>query len=49
MSRPEQTRRYTIEMTDVAAGKAVIFTAVDLTDEEKRVVVAQIAKVNPRR
>jgi len=36
----DQTRRYKIQITDVATKRDVVLTFVDLTDEEKRVVVS---------
>jgi hypothetical protein len=40
----ERTRRYSIEIKD-AAGKTVIFTAADWTDDERRVAVAQVMRL----
>ena len=37
-------RRYSIEIKD-DTGKAVIFTAADWTDDEKRVAVAQVMRL----
>jgi hypothetical protein len=41
----EQTRRYSIRVTDLEAGKDVVFTVVELTDDERRVVVNQIVRL----
>jgi hypothetical protein len=41
-----EIRRYSIQITDVDTGKDVILTAADLTAEELRVVVAQIARLS---
>jgi hypothetical protein len=40
---PKQ-RRYSIEIKD-DTGKAVIFTAADWTDDERRVAVAQVMRL----
>jgi hypothetical protein len=37
----ENTRRYSIQIVDLAAGRDVIITVVDWTDEEKRVAVGR--------
>lgn len=41
----EQTRRYRIHIIDIATGENVIRTAVDLTDEEKGLVVEHVARL----
>lgn len=38
-----KTRRYMIEMRDVATGQSVIMSAVDLTDKDRNVVASRIA------
>ena len=41
----ENTRRYSIQIVDIAAGQDVLFTVVDWTDEEKRAAVAQVVRL----
>jgi hypothetical protein len=41
----EPTRRYTIEVRDAVSNETVMLTAVDWTDTEKRIAVAQITRV----
>ena len=40
-----KTRRYSIEVKDIATGAPVMFTAVDWDAEEKRVALAQIMRL----
>lgn len=40
----QRTRRYSIEIKD-DKGNAVIFTAADWTDDERRVAVAQVLRL----
>jgi hypothetical protein len=39
------SRLYSIQITDARTDQVVIFAAADWTEEEKRVVVAQIARL----
>jgi hypothetical protein len=41
----ERTRRYSIEIKNVATDKTVILTAADWTDEERRVAKAQVLRL----
>ena len=41
----EQTRRYSIRLTDLESDRDVVFTVLELTDDEKRVVVNQIVRL----
>src|SRR5215831_14310612 len=41
----EQTRRYSIRLTDLESHTDVVFTVVDWTDEEKRAAVAQVVRM----
>jgi hypothetical protein len=41
----QQTRRYSIKITDLDAGEDVIFAAADWTVEEKRPAVAQVLRL----
>src|SRR5262245_60971615 len=41
----EQTRRYSIRLTDLESDRDVVFTVLELTDDEKRVVVNQIVQL----
>ena len=41
----EQTRRYSIRLTDRESDRDVVFTVLELTDDEKRVVVKQIVRL----
>ena len=41
----QQTRRYSIKITDLDTGEDVIFTAADWTADEKRAAVAQVLRL----
>jgi len=41
----EQTRRYSIRLTDLESDTDVVFTVVVWTDEEKRAAVAQVVRM----
>ena len=45
MDNTDPTRRYTIEVKDLVSNETVMLTAVDWTDTEKRIAVAQITRV----
>ena len=45
MSAPN-TDRYSIEIKNLTTGEIVILTAVDMTDDEKRVVVRQLLRLS---
>ena len=45
MDNTDPTRRYTIEVQDLVSNETVMLTAVDWTDTEKRIAVAQITRV----
>jgi hypothetical protein len=40
-----KTRRYLIEITDVASKKLLVFTGADWTDDERLIAVAQIMRL----
>ena len=40
------TERYSIEIKNLATGETVILTAVEMTDEEKNVVVRQLLRLS---
>jgi hypothetical protein len=40
------TDRYSIEIKNLATGETVILTAVEMTDEEKNVVVRQLLRLS---
>ena len=48
MDNTDPTRRYTIEVKDLVSNETVMLTAVDWTDTEKRIAVAQITRVAKR-
>jgi hypothetical protein len=45
MDNTDPTRRYTIEVKDLVSNQTVMLTAVDWTDSEKRIAVAQITRL----
>ena len=45
MDNTDPTRRYTIEVKDVVSNETVMLTAIDWTDTERRIALAQITRV----
>jgi hypothetical protein len=45
MDNTDLTRRYTIEIKDLVSSETMMLTAVDWTDSEKRIALAQITRV----
>jgi hypothetical protein len=42
---PDETRRYSIQIMDVASGDEVLFAAADWTAEDKGIAITQIMRL----